>query len=527
MTDLIFLQETHISTKSQADAFSRKWSGTCFWSFGHGRSSGVGLLVSPKFCGEIKRYIFDSDGRIFSVNIVNIYAPNTISERKGFFEQLHTFFLSPDRIIVGDFNCIDNCLERLNASDNSLPEKSMLRSFMHDFSLIDVWRKQNPRGICYTWSNANNTQASRLDRFLLSRFLFRGACSVNVLACPFSDHDFVVLDLSVDGLVRPRSSIWKFNTSLLSEKEFCKLLSSVIESQKGCVDDFATLGIWWDNLKLVVRNSCIDYCKQKHKSANRARNRLTNSLIRAKNLFALGDHSVASEIKNLESSLSSLALCEAEGAMIRSRAKWIEEGEKPTRFFFRLEEKRAKKNSFNSLFDSCGVEKTAQADIESIFVDFYNSLFTKDVLDMQVETELIDDLEFSLSDFECDSCEGEITKDELFLALKGLQTGKSPGSDGLPTEFYLAFWDDLGDILVLVLNENYHLGSLTDSQRESLLCLLYKKDDRRLPKNWRPISLLNTDYKLASKVITERLKPVMSTIVNADQTCGVVGRSIF
>ena len=46
-------------------------------------------------------------------------------------------------------------------------------------------------------------------------------------------------------------------------------------------------------------------------------------------------------------------------------------------------------------------------------------------------------------------------------------------------------------------------------------------------KNWRPISLLNTDYKLASKVITERLKRVMQSIVHKDQTCGVVGRSIF
>ena len=57
--------------------------------------------------------------------------------------------------------------------------------------------------------------------------------------------------------------------------------------------------------------------------------------------------------------------------------------------------------------------------------------------------------------------------------------------------------------------------------------MLYKKDDRRLPKNWRPISLLNTDYKLASTIITERLKKVMDSIVHADQTCGVVGRSIF
>ena len=48
-----------------------------------------------------------------------------------------------------------------------------------------------------------------------------------------------------------------------------------------------------------------------------------------------------------------------------------------------------------------------------------------------------------------------------------------------------------------------------------------------LLKFWRPISLLNTDYKLASKVITERLKRVMQSIVHKDQTCGVVGRSIF
>ena len=127
-------------------------------------------------------------------------------------------------------------------------------------------------------------------------------------------------------------------------------------------------------------------------------------------------------------------------------------------------------------------------------------------------------MQFILSDSERDSFEGEFTKDELFAALGGLQTVKSPGSDGLPTEFYKVFWQDLGDILVLVLNEDFRIGILTDNQREGLLRLLYKKDDRRLVKNWRPISLLNTDYKIASKVITERLKRVMQSMVHKDQT---------
>ena len=160
-------------------------------------------------------------------------------------------------------------------------------------------------------------------------------------------------------------------------------------------------------------------------------------------------------------------------------------------------------------------------------MDFYKNLYSKDNLDLSVQESLINDLEFVLSDSERHSYKGEFTKDELFAAMGGLQTGKSPGSDGLPTEFYKVFWQDLGDILVLVLNENFRIVILTDSQHEGLMRLLYKKDDRRLVKNWRPISLLSTDYKIASKVITERLKRVMQSIVHKDLTCGVVGRSIF
>ena len=165
--------------------------------------------------------------------------------------------------------------------------------------------------------------------------------------------------------------------------------------------------------------------------------------------------------------------------------------------------------------------------MENVLVSFYKSLFSKDSLDMQIQTEIIDDLDLCLDDNERQECEGLFTKDELLLALNGLQTGKSPGSDGLPVEFYLSFWDELSDSLLWVLNECFRVGSLTASQREALLRLIHKRDDKRLPKNWRPISLLNADYKLASKVITDRLKRVMPSIVCPDQTCGVVGRSIF
>ena len=254
---------------------------------------------------------------------------------------------------------------------------------------------------------------------------------------------------------------------------------------------------------------------------------MTKRLVRAKRSAQLGDAESASLVTELERSLHALILQESQDAKIRSRAKWIDEGEKPTRYFFRLERARADKNSFESLFDDNGVEKASPDDLEAILADFYTSLYSKDNVDLQVQQQLINDLDRSLSSFEREACERPLSTSELLTAAQGLQTGKSRGSDGLPVEFYLTFWDGLAKPLLAVLNEALDAGSLSASQRESLVRLIYKKDDKRLPKNWRPISLLNTDYKLASKVMTERLKTVMDSIVHEDQTCGVVCLTIF
>ena len=147
---------------------------------------------------------------------------------------------------------------------------------------------------------------------------------------------------------------------------------------------------------------------------------------------------------NLESALSSLVIKESEGAKILSRAQWLEDGEKATRYFFRLEQKRAAKNFFKCLLDENGPEKSFLTDLEAILVNFYTSLFSKEALNLQVQSALINDFEFSLSDHKRALCECLFTADELFNSLKSIQTGKSPGSDGLTPTFYLAFWDLLG-----------------------------------------------------------------------------------
>ena len=96
---------------------------------------------------------------------------------------------------------------------------------------------------------------------------------------------------------------------------------------------------------------------------------------------------------------------------------------------------------------------------------------------------------------------------------------KSPGTDGLPREFYKAFWNDVAEILMKSFNYSYEIGKLSISQRRDIIKLIPKKDaDLNLIKNWRPLTLLNSDYKIATKAIANRIKTFLPKLVSYDQT---------
>ena len=87
------------------------------------------------------------------------------------------------------------------------------------------------------------------------------------------------------------------------------------------------------------------------------------------------------------------------------------------------------------------------------------------------------------------------------------ENGKTPGNDRLPIEFYKKLWDILADQLIDVFNYSFQLEEMTTSQRQAIITLIDKKGkDRSYLENWRPISLVNVDAKIASKVIANGKK---------------------
>jgi len=132
-----------------------------------------------------------------------------------------------------------------------------------------------------------------------------------------------------------------------------------------------------------------------------------------------------------------------------------------------------------------------------------------------------------LSDFERSSCEGKLTFEECGLALKNMKNETSPGSDGFTVEFYKFFWKDLGGFLFRSLNTGYDMQHFSEFQSQGIITCIPKEDkDRKFIKNWRPISLLNVDYKIASASIANRVKKVLPLIISDTQKGFMKGRFI-
>ena len=126
-----------------------------------------------------------------------------------------------------------------------------------------------------------------------------------------------------------------------------------------------------------------------------------------------------------------------------------------------------------------------------------------------------------------DSLIRDITETEIWEIIKNSPENKSPGTDGLTTEFYKHFWPQIKTHLIESYNISLKHGSLSIGQKQGIITLIPKLGkDSSLLKNWRPITLLNQDYKYLAKCLANRCRDILPGIIGDDQTGFVHGRLI-
>ena len=182
------------------------------------------------------------------------------------------------------------------------------------------------------------------------------------------------------------------------------------------------------------------------------------------------------------------------------KSNLVEKGKKSNKYFFNLESHKKAKSSVRKVFNKEGTLITDPKNVMHEIEKFYTDLYKDDSLTLSIDllNSFLENPEIPrLAADNALICEGKFTVAECFKSLQLLENNKSPGEDGLTVEFYEAFWNIVGNLMVESLNYSYDHGELSNSQKRAIITLVEKKDkDRRDISNWRPISLVNVDVKI-------------------------------
>ena len=178
-----------------------------------------------------------------------------------------------------------------------------------------------------------------------------------------------------------------------------------------------------------------------------------------------------------------------------------------------------RKGNGDIIHDSNAITKEAKLFYENLYASREDEIVKLDIRNhIKIQ---------SLSQEQSNNLEGLITKQEVLSALKRIKNDKSPGSDGYTVEFLKFFFVDLGNFIVRSINCGFRKGEMSVTQRLGVItCIPKEFKDKTLLRNWRPITLLNIVYKIASSCIAGRLKTGLPQLIDVDQKGFLKGRYI-
>ena len=283
---------------------------------------------------------------------------------------------------------------------------------------------------------------------------------------------------------------------------------------------------------MEIRGFTVKYSKQKAKAFRDREIALQEKIntLQAQAEKHPHNRSIILELQAQKSRLKRIMTHKTKGAILRSKVRWHEQGERNTNYFYGLEKRNYSDKTITRLKIGKNIFTSNQFEILDREKLFYKSLYkTKNV-----NLEKFKDSSFfnpenitTLTNEEKTSCQGQVTEDECYEALKNFESRKTPGTDSFPAEFYCFFWPDISKEMTDSFNYAFQPGTRSITQRRGVMSLIPKKNkDKTSLENLRPISLLNVDYKILTKTIAKRIEKVLPNIINVDQTGYVKGRYI-
>nr|XP_009804761.1 PREDICTED: uncharacterized protein LOC104249929 [Nicotiana sylvestris] len=436
----------------------------------------------------------------FECHITGVYAPNCYIERRAVWREIGGVrgLMEGPWAVCGDFNVTRYASEKRNCNRRT---RAMLE--ISDFIEGD-----------------NQVPASRIDRILLSEECDASFRNIKQTLLQRLESDHVPVSLQC-GSWEQTKSYFKFDNWWLSTEGFVDMIRE-----------------WWSSFEFSGKPDYILACKLKAlkgKLKEWSRSSQGNLALQKTNLLSqIAAFDSIQDIRALtedESVKKTSLLMEYEEHIKneeiawrqRSRALWLKEGDRNTKFFHITANAHKRSNNIDQLVTH-GETIEEPDGIKSEIIDFYKRLYTE----AEGWRPAINfDNCLVISEEEKEFLQGSFEEQEVLDCLKICAVDKAPGPDGYIMGFFVKCWDVLKHDIIATFRNFHSHGIFETSFNATYIALISKKTGAKKLRDFRPISLIGNVYKLFSKVLTERLKKVIEKLVDSQQMDFIKGRQII
>lgn len=453
------------------------------------------------------------------IRVINIYAPSGAEkrhDRENFFNVELAYLLSNSHthlILGGDFNCVlapEDCTGRYNYSRT-------LDRLIQGLRLKDVWQERTQRRIYthYTYQGA-----ARLDRMYVSEDLYRKKTGATTIFAPFTDHMAATVRITLNApMVRRGKGQWKMNNSLLGEKQFKEDLIASMEKWFKNKRGIGDINQWWDG-----------YVKKHVKYAfSRKGAEMKRGVEEHLNFLHACIYEAIQSDMDMRRKKETLNRCTAEILLLhKKRMEKInlntsqhapQNNERASLYHLVKAKRRRDATMVENITNDEGKVENEMHGIMRTFKEHMTRRFATTRIDERCMQDIEKIGGRTLTKEQQHTLAAPITREEVQQAIFGGQRKKAPGGDGVSLEFFQETWDALKEVWQQVFQQMFEDGNMTTRQKQGVIVCVPKTLTPRRPEDYRPITLLNADYKIFARILAERIKPLANEILHRSQYC--------
>jgi ribonuclease HI/endonuclease/exonuclease/phosphatase family metal-dependent hydrolase len=576
---ILAIQETHTKREEQENLEDR-YPGMNFELSGNSTKANGVMIITQKKDAKIdkdktKEYV---QGRMLEANvntkhgqqvkILNVYAPNKEIEKIEYYKTKIETEQDERRIVLGDFNM---CEENMDRAPQTIEESKRVRdtwlNMKRELNLIDGWRVHYPEELRFSFKQDNNRGTenilARIDRIYNTENMSTQVKDWKIEEHLCSDHAIVTCVIKPCKnykLAKPR---WRIQNDIMREgtfrKQFIKATTKMNEEMKEYTratervknsrekeKKIETIRqkknpqtIWREYKKYIQKAAKITQ-RTKQLNLNKESKKIEKELGKINDVENEENRERIIELKERQTKIIEKRQGKLKDA---KRLNWKTMGEQCTKYYFNLRKPKKDATIIESLKDNEGITREKPKELTAIAREYHKNLQSKPEMTRERKKaikEILSNIETTIESEEQTELEETLKLDDIFSALKQCKNGKSPGEDGLTYEFWK--WahktameyneEEQKDISPMRNMKEYlrdveEYGPISEDFAKGIMFPIYKKGDPEDIKSYRPITLLNTDYKLYTRTIAHKLTKTCEKIIHTDQAGFMPGRSIY